>query len=147
VDAATVAATSDPTPAAKRSRNQPPPLPVLARDVHEIAAERDAANQPRFGVPTKGFKRLHPVRNDGSIQSMIWLLQLKEIFSSQLPKMPPPYITRLIFDPHHISLCLFDGLNPIGGISYRPFYKHACVRDGAAMLPTLLVWLCCCCCC
>ncbi len=37
------------------------------------------------------------------------------------------YITRLIFDAHHISLCLFDGLEPIGGISYRPFYDHECV--------------------
>jgi hypothetical protein len=40
------------------------------------------------------------------------LIQLKSIFGRQLPKMPRPYITRLVFDRRHKSLILY--LNPSG---------------------------------
>ena len=43
---------------------------------------------------------------------LIWLVTLKNIFGKQLPKMPRPYITRLIMDRSHKSLILF--LNPGG---------------------------------
>ena len=114
-----------------------PPLPVLESDLKAEAQEADP-NGPMFGRPEKGKLRFFAICNDGSMQNMVWLLQLKQIFSRQLPKMPAQYITRLIFDPHHISLCLFKDLEPIGGISYRPFYEqeyawlgfvHCCVYD------------------
>eukprot|EP00750_Incisomonas_marina_P021762 INCI4666.2.p1 GENE.INCI4666.2~~INCI4666.2.p1 ORF type:complete len:287 (-),score=57.94 INCI4666.2:665-1525(-) len=100
-----------------------PPLPVLESDLKAEAQEADP-NGPMFGRPEKGKLRFFAICNDGSMQNMVWLLQLKQIFSRQLPKMPAQYITRLIFDPHHISLCLFKDLEPIGGISYRPFYEQ-----------------------
>ena len=63
------------------------------------------------------------LQNDGTHEQMVPLIQLKKIFSMQLPKMPPQYIVRLVFDRKHASLALFQG--PIGkgevtgGICFR----------------------------
>jgi hypothetical protein len=40
------------------------------------------------------------ITNDGQRQSLIWLLECKNIFAKQLPKMPKDYITRLVFDKY-----------------------------------------------
>lgn len=62
--------------------------------------------------------------NDGSHDQMKPLIQLKSIFSKQLPKMPPAYIVRLVFDRNHQSVALFKGPvgkgKVIGGICFRP---------------------------
>jgi len=69
------------------------------------------------------------VRNDGQPESLIKLVALKSLFSRQLPKMPRPYIARLVFDRKHISLVILND-DPatkdtdeevIGSICYRPF--------------------------
>jgi hypothetical protein len=44
--------------------------------------------------------------NDGSAISNEALINLKNIFSRQLPKMPKEYIVRLVFDRRHISLAI-----------------------------------------
>lgn len=31
--------------------------------------------------------------------TMLWLIQLRNLFRTQLPRMPVRYITRLVFDP------------------------------------------------
>jgi histone acetyltransferase len=59
--------------------------------------------------------------NDGSDDSVIKLMALKNIFSRQLPKMPREYIVRLVFDRRHISLAITRSGRVIGGICYRPF--------------------------
>jgi len=64
------------------------------------------------------FKR---VTNDGSDESSIALIHLKNIFSRQLPKMPKEYIVRLVFDRRHISIALLKQGRIIGGICYRPY--------------------------
>lgn len=50
------------------------------------------------------------VSNDCGIgqkpQKLLWMLQLQNVFSAQLPKMPKSYITRIVFDPRHCSLML-----------------------------------------
>jgi hypothetical protein len=38
------------------------------------------------------------VGNDGTRQSLLWLADLRNVFSTQLPKMPREYIVRLVFD-------------------------------------------------
>lgn len=118
-----ILATSNVASEAAHTTLPKPPLPVLDSDLKQEAQEADP-NGPMFGRPEKGKLRFFAICNDGSMQNMVWLLQLKQIFSRQLPKMPAQYITRLIFDPYHISLCLFKDLEPIGGISYRPFYEQ-----------------------
>lgn len=39
-------------------------------------------------------------------EKIAWLLQLQGLFSTQLPRMPKEYITRLVFDYRHKSLVL-----------------------------------------
>ena len=55
---------------------------------------------------------------------MMALIDLKNIFSRQLPKMPKEYIVRLVFDRRHISLAICRGGRIVGGICYRPFYEQ-----------------------
>jgi len=57
------------------------------------------------------------------------LVNLKVVFSRQLPKMPKEYITRLIMDRHHRSLCLkkytiSNRWDVSGGICIRPFVEQ-----------------------
>lgn len=69
------------------------------------------------------------VVNDGSHDSLVKLVGLKSLFAKQLPKMPRPYIARLVFDRRHTSLAILSN-DPqhkggdeeiIGGICYRAF--------------------------
>lgn len=68
------------------------------------------------------------IRNDGREDHMQWLIDLKNLYSKQLPNMPKDYIVRLVFDRQHYSLvALKGGLNGrlIAGITYRPFYTQS----------------------
>lgn len=50
------------------------------------------------------------------------LLDLKNIFSRQLPKMPKEYIVKLVFDRNHESMVILkNGSKVIGGICYRMY--------------------------
>lgn len=65
------------------------------------------------------------VRND-SRDNLLHLLGLKNVFVKQLPNMPRPYVSRLVFDRKHESLALLkkqsDGQYIVmGGCCYRPF--------------------------
>lgn len=64
------------------------------------------------------------VRNDGTDESNIKLVAVKNIFATQLPKMPKDYVVRLVFDHKHRSLCMSRKGKIIGGICYRPFYSQ-----------------------
>jgi len=53
---------------------------------------------------------------------MKMLIDLKNIFSRQLPKMPKEYIVKLVFDRNHESMVIVkDDLKVIGGICFRVF--------------------------
>lgn len=75
-----------------------------------------------------------------NVQSMEWLVQLKNIFSKGLPRMPVDYITRMVMNKYapalsfpslptaypavfrsHLALALLKLNKVIGGILYRPF--------------------------
>lgn len=69
------------------------------------------------------------VENDGKPDSCVKLIGLKSLFAKQLPKMPRPYIARLVFDRRHKSLAILSD-DPqhkggdeeiIGAICYRGF--------------------------
>ncbi|OSX69710.1 hypothetical protein BU14_1250s0003 [Porphyra umbilicalis] len=75
------------------------------------------------------------VTNDASPDALFNLLGLKTVFIKQLPNMPRPYVSRLVFDVKHESLLLMKptsspvgvgcagagGETVIGGCCYRPF--------------------------
>ena len=53
------------------------------------------------------------------------LIDLKNIFSKQLPKMPKDYICKLMFDRKHQAIVIkkTQGGKIIGGICYRVYEK------------------------
>ena len=60
--------------------------------------------------------------NDRTHDSMKYLIDLKNIFSKQLPKMPKEYIVRLMFnEDHHCMIILKNKKDVVGGICYRIF--------------------------
>lgn len=64
------------------------------------------------------------VTNDGTEDSFTQLVELKNIFGKQLPKMPKAYICRLVFDKQHYSLiCKYENV-VVGGICYRPHFTQ-----------------------
>jgi hypothetical protein len=66
--------------------------------------------------------RFQMIRNDHSRPSLRLLLELKCVISRQLPLMPRPYITRLLFDGKHHSLIGFSPSGEMaGGICVRCF--------------------------
>ncbi|KAL5242311.1 hypothetical protein ACI65C_009721 [Semiaphis heraclei] len=56
--------------------------------------------------------------------TMLWLMQLRNLFRIQLPSMPVRYITRLVFNAKHKTLALLKNDVPIGGICFRPFVSQ-----------------------
>jgi histone acetyltransferase len=61
------------------------------------------------------------VTNNGSDDTCARLIDLKNIFSKQLPKMPREYIVRLVFDQRHVSVAMIKNGRTIGGICYRGY--------------------------
>lgn len=59
--------------------------------------------------------------NDGSLRSMSLLLSAKELYKAELTDMPQDYIAALVFDSYHETLCVIDGVELLGGITYRCF--------------------------
>jgi histone acetyltransferase len=88
----------------------------------ELPFSRDeyAKNQEDAGLVS-----FRVVTNDGDPVHMVDLINLKNIFSTQLPKMPKEYIVRLVLDRNHHSMCLLKKNKVIGGICFRPFPSQA----------------------
>ncbi|MCP9265890.1 Histone acetyltransferase KAT2B [Dirofilaria immitis] len=72
-----------------------------------------------------GIISFHVISNnfdtDQNRQKLTWLLQLQCLFSTQLPRMPKEYITRLVFDNRHKNLVIVKKRGVIGGICFRQF--------------------------
>ena len=65
---------------------------------------------------------LKVIANDGKRESLRILTSCKELFGKQLPKMPKEYITRLVFDKKHRTLCVVRGeWNVVAAVCFRPF--------------------------
>lgn len=58
------------------------------------------------------------------------LVELKNLFQKQLPKMPKEYVARLVFDGKHTNMLLREAPSGsvIGGICFRPFFGQAFVE-------------------
>ena len=86
---------------------EPEITPVLREEQH---AEQEASGKLGF----------HVVRNDGEDASLITLIEVKNIYTKQLPKMGAEYIVRLVMNREHKSLvCECEG-KVVGAITYRP---------------------------
>ena len=73
--------------------------------------KREEEDQPEFEI----------LRNDGTRDVMRKLIDLKNIFAKQLPKMPKEYIVRLIFNKNHESIVVKQNNKILGGICYCIF--------------------------
>lgn len=78
-----------------------------------------------------GDVKFQVVKNDGKRESLRHVLGLKNVFVKQLPNMPRPYVSRLVFDRKHESLALLKQDSPesktytvMGGCCYRPFLEQ-----------------------
>lgn len=76
----------------------------------------------------RGFAEFHLIKHDLSKQGVDEtdlmykrLLQLINVFSRALPKMPQNYIARTVLDPRHQSLIIVFASKVIGGICFRMF--------------------------
>ena len=50
---------------------------------------------------------------------MKYLVDLKNIFARQLPKMPKEYIVKLVFDRNHQSLVILKNNNKVNSLIYN----------------------------
>lgn len=86
----------------------------------QVARDHMAKEQER-----KGLLKVWVIQNDiitpPPDEHLIWLLQAKDVFAIQLPKMPKEYITRLVFCPKHRSLVLVKEKRVIGAVCFRMF--------------------------
>lgn len=70
----------------------------------------------------KGVIDFQIKKNDKTHTNMKLLIDLKNIFARQLPKMPKEYISKLVFDINHECLMILKNDNKvIGGICYRVY--------------------------
>jgi N-acetylglutamate synthase-like GNAT family acetyltransferase len=94
------------------------------RKLYDNEACTGEARSDELGCQLEDSGRLtfELVRNDSSPRFLFMLCALKNVFRRQLPNMPATYISLLVFDPRHMSLCAkWDG-SVVGGITFRPFY-------------------------
>ena len=88
-------------------------LGFVARD--SAAKQQEQANQITFRV----------IRNDQNHENLKFLLDLKNIFARQLPKMPKEYIVKLVFDRNHESMIILrNNSKVVGGICFREFKQE-----------------------
>jgi histone acetyltransferase len=93
-----------------------PPL----RSAGEVGSSRP--EKPCIGELRKGIIRVIAVDLDHTPRSLIVLCGLKTLFRKQLPKMPPEYISRLVYDYNSRALAIVKaGWKVVGGILFRPF--------------------------
>uniref|UniRef100_A0A0R3RVB4 histone acetyltransferase n=1 Tax=Elaeophora elaphi TaxID=1147741 RepID=A0A0R3RVB4_9BILA len=92
-------------------------------DIFEVDVARSEVSRLE---ECNGVISFHVISNnfdaDRSRQKLTWLLQLQCLFSTQLPRMPKEYITRLVFDNRHKNLVIVKkDRGVIGGICFRQF--------------------------
>lgn len=109
---------------------RPPPLGATVQTTEDILGwDSQHAYVQRWVRMTKEELnknvKFQVVRNDSKKESLLLLLGLKNLFVKQLPNMPRPYVSRLVFDRKHESLALLKKVGSeyvvMGGCCYRPF--------------------------
>lgn len=98
-------------------------------DESDIRVHSDRRQQHLDRQEEGGELVFRAIWNDSSEQNMRLLIDLKNLYSKQLPNMPRDYIVRLVFDRQHISLVALKGGESngrlIAGCTYRPFFTQS----------------------
>ncbi|KAJ6219090.1 hypothetical protein RDWZM_004902 [Blomia tropicalis] len=74
----------------------------------------------------KGIIRFQILQNKVIVEDMpdddlLALISMVDVFCKQLPRMGKEYISRLVFDPRHLTMAMLKNDQVIGGITFRPF--------------------------
>lgn len=91
----------------------------------------DLGYETQFGVKAQKAYDLSKklqyrvIRNDGTQQSLVWLLEMRNIIMVQLSNLQASYITRFIFDRNHQTLLIISDGSVVGGMVFRLFPKLA----------------------
>ena len=89
-----------------------------------LLTNANGRDEPARIEEQKGIIEFRVIQNkfdENDEETLIWLVEMKNVFSHQLPKMPKTYVSRLVFDPKHRNLVLLKGGHVIGGICFRMF--------------------------
>lgn len=84
---------------------------------------RDRQSLEKFINGTIHFRVLCPAKGYDRV-SLPLLVSAKELFQTQLPKMPREYILKQVFDPKHKTMCMFCGEEMVGAICFRVFFEQ-----------------------
>lgn len=126
----------------------------LPRDSRELRRDETTMSFRVLGVgllarPRKGRRKSKgrwrpPTPKGAGVQAKQWqieaLASLENVFSWQLPSMPPGYITKLLYDPNHQTLCLVkekqgggqDGIVVGGGANMPAAKRRAALGPAGA---------------
>jgi histone acetyltransferase len=89
----------------------------------QVSRDHTAKQEEKNGIIR--FQLIHnSLKLKPSDDHLLWMLELKQLFSRQLPRMPVDYITRIVYDIKHYSLALIKESRIIGGICFRPFFQQ-----------------------
>ena len=106
----------------------------MKSEMTPVERELQHAEQEERGV--LGFR---VVQNDGEVDSLVTLIDVKNIYTKQLPKMGAEYICRLVLNRQHRSLCCLYGGKVVGAITYRP---HTSTHDGLTQIFAEIAFCC-----
>lgn len=84
---------------------------------------RDRQSLEKFVNGTIHFKVLWPAKSYDR-EALHLLVRAKELFQTQLPKMPREYILKQVFDSKHKTMCMFCGEEMVGAICFRVFFEQ-----------------------
>jgi len=106
----------------------------MKSDMTPVEREAQHAEQEESGL--LGFR---VVQNDGEVSSLVTLIDVKNIYTKQLPKMGAEYICRLVLNRQHRSLiCEYSG-KVVGAITYRP---HTSSHEGLTQIFAEIAFCC-----
>ena len=113
--------TSEPAATAASDSVVAPTVAAVSTASASSSSSRDEAARKEEDAGALVFR---VISNDGARAHLIWLTQAKNIFATQLPKMPREYIARLVFDRRHRTLLALKNERVVGGVCYRPFHAQ-----------------------
>lgn len=94
--------------------------------LNEELAEKECRNkhiQESFLEGVIKFKTIQPTYKY-TRESLILLAKAKELFQTQLPKMPREYVLKQVFNTKHRTMCMFYGQELVGAICFRLFFEQ-----------------------
>lgn len=94
--------------------------------LNEELAEKEARNKHIYRSFLEGKISFRVLQSTCKYtrESLILLTKAKELFQTQLPKMPREYVLKQVFNTKHRTMCMFYANELIGAICFRPFFEQ-----------------------